>query len=94
MRLGKGLLSAIKRGGQGAGPLAVTLGAAMGLSGMGAIPRFAQDVELRIAGRSDNYEALTGVGSRGNPLFRSDILGSGNFEARIGFRPSLDVPPY
>ena len=74
MRLGKGLLSAIKRGGQGAGLLAVTLGAAMGLSGMGAILRFAQDVELRIAGRSDNYKALLQRSQWPHPAPESGIL--------------------
>ena len=63
MRLGKGLLSAIKRGGQGVGLLAVTLGATMGPPGVGAIIRFAQNVELRKAERSDNQKALTGIPS-------------------------------
>ena len=63
MRLGKGLLSAIKRGGQSVGLSAVTLGATMGPPGVGAIIHFARNVELRKAGRGDNQKALTGIPS-------------------------------
>ena len=74
MRLGKGLLSAIKRGGQGTGHLAVTLGAAMGLSGMGAILGLAQNVELRKAGRGDNQTALLQFSQWPHPAPESGIL--------------------